>query len=254
MKPFVGNERMRGGFLNAVQVGPAFVQGRRIAKHIPRLQEAGGPNRGLVDVDRNGHAVFRLLVIGDSNVAGTGAPTHEVALTGQLAVDISAHRHVPVAWEAVGSRGATMEHIRTEELGLVKEHDPDMVILVAGANDAMTGRSLTHWEQDLRAVLAVFVDRSRGREILVAGVPPFRYFPALRAPLNEFLDRRAGLLDEVTAAVCTELGVVFVSFAEAPPLGEAFFAADRFHPSVAGYGHWARFLLNALQRHRDGTG
>lgn len=254
MGGIVGIERIRRAWLDAVQAGPSLLQGHRIARNIPRLQEAAGPNRGLVDAAGGGGAPLRLLVIGDSNVAGTGAPTHSVALTGQLAVRLSAQRRRPVAWEADGANGATMERIRHEVLGLIQEHDPDIVVLVAGANDTMSGRSPAHWESDLRAVLAAFLDPGGEREIVVAGVPPFRYFPALPTPLNEFLERRASRLDAVSARVCTELRLAFVSFADDPPLGEAFFATDRFHPSVAGYGHWAGYLLDVLQGRRPNPG
>ncbi len=254
MSGFVGIERIRSVWLDAVQAGPSLVQGRRVARKIPRLLEASGPNRGLADAADSGGVPLRLLVIGDSNVAGAGAPTHSEALTGQLAVRLSARRHRPVAWEADGANGATMERIRHEVLGLIQEHDPDIVVLVAGANDAMTGRSPAHWGSDLRAVLGAFVVDGRHREIVVAGVPPFRYFPALPTPLSQFLERRARRLDAVTAGVCAELRLDFVSFADDPAPGEAFFATDRFHPSVAGYGYWAAHLLDVLQEGRSDPG
>lgn len=238
------------GWLNLVQAGPSLFQGRRIVKNLPGLQGAIGPNNGIVDVHGTGGEPCRLLVIGESTVAGTGAPTHALALTGQLAVGLSDRRRLPVAWEAQGANGATLERIGNELLELVRQPDPDVVVLVAGANDVMAGRSPAHWRRDLRRILEVFVDSGRHREIVVAGVPPFRYFPALPVPLNAFLERRAGRLDAASAQVCAELGVAFVSFADDPPLGEAFFASDRFHPSVAGYGHWAAFLLDALNEPR----
>lgn len=230
-----------------VQAGPALVQGHRLVKTIPRLQEATGPKKGLADACGTGGTPCRLLVIGESTVAGTGAPTHALALTGQLAEGLSVRRHRPVAWEAQGANGATLERIGSEVLVRVQHPDPDIVVLVAGANDAMAGRTPAHWGGDLRRILAAFLDPGRPREIVVAGVPPFRFFPALPVPLNEFLERRASRLDAVSARVCTELGLAFVSFADDPPLGDAFFAADRFHPSVEGYGHWAAFLLDALK-------
>lgn len=239
---------MRNGLLDAMQAAPAYFQGRHVKKVVPLLGEAAGPNRGVADASGTGGEPLRLLVVGESTVAGTGAPTHDVALTGQLAVGLSVSRRRPVAWEADGSNGATLERIRREVLCLVQEHDPDIVILAAGANDAMTGRLPVNWGRDLRSVLGGFIDPGRPREIVVAGVPPFRNFPALPVPLNEFLERRAGRLDAVSARICAELGVGFVGFAGDPPLGDDFFASDHFHPSVVGYGHWAAFLLDALER------
>ncbi|GAA4381157.1 SGNH/GDSL hydrolase family protein [Paeniglutamicibacter cryotolerans] len=250
MTTFPTTEMMRNGWLDAVQAAPAYFQGRHVKKVVPLLGEAAGPKRGVADAAGTGGVPLRLLVIGESTVAGTGAPTHDVALTGQLAMGLSTRRSRPVAWEAEGSNGATMERIRREVLGLIQEHDPDIVFLAAGANDAMIGRLPGHWGRDLRLVIDVFIEPVRSREIVVAGVPPFRNFPALPVPLNEFLERRARRLDAVSARICAELGIGFVGFAGDPPLGDDFYASDHFHPSVAGYGHWASFLLDELERDR----
>ena len=58
-----------------------WLQGRRVRKHTPRLPEAPGPTVGTIPAA--GYAL-RLLVIGESTVAGCGAPDHAQALTGQL--------------------------------------------------------------------------------------------------------------------------------------------------------------------------
>lgn len=250
MTTFPMVDRVHSGWLDAVQAAPAYFQGRQVRKVVPMLGEAAGPKRGLAMAEGSAGVPLRLLVVGESTVAGTGAPTHDVALTGQLAAGLAARRHRAVAWEAEGSNGATLERIAREVLGLIQEHDPDIVVLAAGANDAMTGRFPAHWGRDLRGVLGAFIEPGRFREIVVAGVPPFRNFPALPVPLNEFLQRRALRLDAVSRRVCEELGVGFVDFAGDPPLGDDFFASDHFHPSVIGYGHWAGFLLDELERAR----
>lgn len=235
-------------WLDLAQALPAVVQGRRLKKVVPLLGEASGPKTGMAVSSVIDGVPTRLLVIGESTVAGTGAPTHDVALTGQLASRIALLRQRNVAWVAEGTNGATLRQIGRSVPILVNKHDPDIVVLAAGANDVMTGRRPRNWGEDLVSLLNEVIDPERPREVVVAGVPPFRHFPALPAPLNSFLDRRAGRLDAVTAQICTEMGARFVPFDDSQPLGDDFFGADRFHPSAVGYRRWAESLFGAPQQ------
>jgi hypothetical protein len=76
-----------------------YVQGRIVRRRTPKVPEAIGPSSGRV---QGGEPALRLVVIGESTVAGVGAPTHAEALTGQLAVAIARKRQRAVRWQALG--------------------------------------------------------------------------------------------------------------------------------------------------------
>src|SRR5262245_838679 len=87
-----------------------WLQGRHVRKHTPRLPGAAGPSVGTCLV---AGVPLRLLVIGDSPVAGVGAPDHGHALTGQIAAALAMRTGRTVDWRAVGKIGATADVART---------------------------------------------------------------------------------------------------------------------------------------------
>ncbi len=81
-----------------------LAQGLLTQRRVPRLPGAAGPAFGRVE---GREPMLRLLALGESTVAGVGAPTHAEALAGQLAQALAAHGGRAVGWRAAGQIGAT---------------------------------------------------------------------------------------------------------------------------------------------------
>src|SRR5688572_32862116 len=84
-----------------------WLQGRHVRRITPRLPEAAGPTLGTI---AGAGRPLRLLVIGESTVAGVGAPDHAHALTGQIAASLATRTGRGVHW-----------HARSEERRVGKE-------------------------------------------------------------------------------------------------------------------------------------
>lgn len=229
----------RGLMLDVVQVVPALVQGRKLRRDTPHLPDAAGPTRGTAHPPRESAGTLRILVIGESTVAGVGAPTQELALAGGLARGLAQKTGRAVEWEAVGKDGARLDAIRRELLPRILERRPSVVFLVAGVNDVLHLTPPMVWGARLGALIDHF--EAAGSKVVVAAVPPLEQFPVFGAPLRDFLVRRAEALDAMSARVCRERDVVFVPFGGFV-LDARFFAEDRFHPSASGYAQVADLL------------
>lgn len=217
-------------------------------RNVPRLPEADGPTQGLVAAGGASEppmTILNLLVLGESTAAGVGAPTHDVALVGHLARGIATATGRSVHWRVAGRNGATLRRIRFRLLPDVVDAPADVVVLIAGVNDVVSGRARSEWATHLDALLEALT-RS-GRTVIVPGTPPFMQFPALPEPLRSFLSRRATRLDAVTREVCAQHGALFVPFDPGARIGADFFASDRFHPSEAGYAEWAGLLVDRVR-------
>ena len=237
----------RGWVLDAIQALPALIQGKHVMRSVPRLPEASGPVDGNVPAPREGAPIARpleLVVIGESTAAGVGARTHEDALVGRLARHLAATRGRSVHWRVAGRNGATIRRIRHRLLPEIANNPADVVVIVAGVNDVVAGRSGAEWSEHLRAMLDVLA--GPGRAVIVAGIAPFRDFPALPSPLRPFLERKARRLDGLTREICEEYCAVFVPFDAGERIGPDFFASDNFHPSEAGYAQWAALIVAHL--------
>lgn len=130
----------------ALALGPLLLaQGRLVRRRAPRLPGALGPAAGRVD---GREPALRLLVLGESTVAGVGADSHEEALAGQLAHALAAHTGRAVEWRAAGQIGATAHEALTL-LSSVPATPVDATLVALGVNDSLRLHSPRRWTADL---------------------------------------------------------------------------------------------------------
>ena len=219
-----------------------WLQGRHVRKHTPRLPGAPGPTVGTIAAVG---VPLRLLVIGESTVAGVGAPDHAHALTGQIASALATRMGRTVHWHAVGKIGATARVARTELVPEVPETPVDIVVLAFGVNDVLEFHSPGRWTRDLTQLIGDLRARVGAAPVVLASVPPMGCFPALPQPLRGVLGWRAGTLDRAAQRSVATLVRVAHSPARLDPAGEMF-CTDRFHPSVEGYREWGSQIAESI--------
>ena len=81
-----------------------YLQGQYTRRKIGVLPDAGGERSGIAGY---GADTVKLLVIGESTIAGLGARTHEFALAGQFAQLLAARIGKKVDWTVIGKNGVT---------------------------------------------------------------------------------------------------------------------------------------------------
>lgn len=211
-----------------------WLQGRHVRKHTPRLPEAGGPTVGTIAA---AGTPLRLLVIGESTVAGVGAPDHAQALTGQIAAALATRTGRTVHWHAVGKIGATARVARTLLVREVPHTPVDIIVLALGVNDVLRFNAPTWWTRDLTALIADLRTRVGAAPVVLASVPPMGRFPAFPQPLRGVLGLQAAALDRAAQRCVPTLVRVAHCPIRLDPSGDMF-GTDRFHPSIQGYRVW----------------
>jgi|SRR4051794_34966138 len=198
-----------------------------------------------------GEHPLRLAVLGDSIAYGTGASSRSDTLASLLTDDLVARGRSTesrvFAWP--GARSAAL----STQVQRALAWQPDVAVIVIGAND------LTHFVPPHEAAealgRAVRTLRADGVQVVVAPAPdlsvvphvPFLMRPMVREASDSFRDEQ---VRQVRAAD----GIVV----EHDPTSQAFdadsslFAADRFHPSSAGYAVIAKALAPYVRRGADG--
>ena len=221
----------------------------------PRLPDAAGPQSGIANSSLILHpsslafgsslslppSFLNLVVLGESTVAGIGAPDHETALTGQAARALSQHTGRPVKWHAVGLSGATAATAHAQLVPRLAGLQADVCIIALGVNDVIKLRSPARWQRDLTALLTGVRAALGPVPLVLASAPPLEKFPALPEPLRTVFGARAARLNRAGAALSAALPqVVCVPFSRLPAPGE--FAPDGFHPGPAAYAVWGAQL------------
>ena len=211
-----------------------------------RLAPAGGSQTGLVGSADD--EPLRLLLVGESTVAGVGVGTQQEALAGQLAGQLATLLQRPVAWQALGENGITASEAVQHLLPQVSAADFDLVLLVFGVNDTTHFSSKRRWQTALESLAQAFAKADC--RIAFTAVPPMQHFSALPWLLRKMLGWRATLLDlqlsEVARRLSTSHCRVTLKFEP------EYMARDGYHPSALGYRVWAEglsgLLLGCLRR------
>ena len=204
-----------------------------------RLPPAEGAQSGLAGAALGGEPL-RLLLIGESTVAGVGVEAQEVALAGQLAQALAVRLGRPVAWRACGENGITAGEALERLLPQVAQEPADLVLLVFGVNDTTHFSSSHSWLNSLQGLARHFTER--GAQVVLAGVPPLQHFSALPWLLRQLLGWRARLLDRQQRALAQREGLACC--ATSLEMRPEYLALDGYHPSPIGYRVWGESLAD----------
>ncbi|MEU6020423.1 SGNH/GDSL hydrolase family protein [Micromonospora sp. NPDC048871] len=227
----------------AVLAGQAVVaRSRRYAQ--PELGLALRATVGRVDAPP-----LRLVLLGDSSALGVGVDRLGDTIGGQLAELLAegpAGRQVRLS--SVGVSGSRSTDLATQVARALLGAQPDVAVILIGANDATTLRR----PSEAAAYLGAAVHRLRqaGVEVVVGTCPDLGAVPAIAPPLRQvvgWVGRQVGRAQ--TKAVLDAGGAVVDLAAET---GQVFradagtFCHDGYHPSADGYRVWAHALLPAV--------
>lgn len=219
----------------------------------------------LVRGDYGAGAASVLAVLGDSTAAGLGVTSGDAADTvgGQLATALAATgRRVALRGFGVsGARAADLDgQVDRLEALLAEQRAPApaapapaaplVAVVLVGSNDATHLTSLVPVGEALdHAVLRL---RALGARVVVGTCPDMGSARAFDQPLRAVVGWRGRAVARVEAAAARAAGgePVDLGALTGPQFrrDQATTSFDRFHPSVQGYGVWARALLPAVVR------
>lgn len=164
-----------------------------------------------------------ILAFGDSLTSGTGA-NREQAYPAQLQALIS--RTVINAGIA-----GEVSHSGLRRLpALLKQHQPDLVIICHGGNDILRRLNLQQTRNNIQAMIDT--SRSHGAQVMLIGVPEFGIFLSSAEFYTELArNNRLPIENTVLSDV----------------LGVAAYKSDQIHPNAEGYGVMAKRLAVLLE-------
>lgn len=175
---------------------------------------------GLTPGGLHAQSPKRLLVVGDSLSAEYGIAKG----SGWVRLLEQRLQAQGMSWQVVNASisGDTTSGGRSRLPALLKTHQPQLVVIELGANDALRGLSLKASEDNLRAMIRAC--RAIGAQVVLVGmeIPPnfgARYTQAFRS-----LFTRVAQQDQVPLVPFLLAGI-----ADAPDAAN-WFQADRIHP------------------------
>mgnify|MGYP001825852302 CR=1 FL=1 len=164
-----------------------------------------------------------ILAFGDSLTYGTGAGKQQ-AYPAQLQALIS--RTVINAGIA-----GEVSHTGLRRLpALLKQHQPDLIIICHGGNDILRRHNLQQTRNNIQQMIDI--SQSHGAQVVLVGVPEFGLFLASAEFYTELADdNRLPIENTVLSDV----------------LKAAAYKSDQIHPNAAGYAFMAKRLAELLK-------
>ncbi len=220
-----------------------LTQGLYAFARTPRLLAPTGENAGVIAGDS---PTLRLLVLGESPVAGVGVEAAGEALTAQTALALHAATGHTISWRGIGQMGATARLARAALVARIPAGaEADVCVIALGVNDTLRLNAPPSWAREMSALVDDLRRVLNPSLVVLTAVPPVGQLTALPQPLRARLGRHAARLDAALQRVAHgQDDIVHVSM---PFEGGAdFLAADGFHPSALGYRAWGRQLAERM--------
>jgi lysophospholipase L1-like esterase len=225
-----------------------YLQGRYTRRKVGVLPDAAGETAGLSE-NGAGEPV-KLLVLGESTVAGLGASTHEKALAGRFAHELSNKLDRPVKWTVVGKSGVTAKETIRQLVPRVPEEKFDYILLGLGGNDVLKLSSPRKWRRDMTRLISLLREKNPDAVIFVTNCPMIVASPVIPQPVKGILWQLSRLHDRNIRDFSSRMRAVYYYHQPHDFDAEGFFA-DGIHPSEQGYADWSAAMMEFFSEKCD---
>lgn len=214
---------------------------------IVRLRRNGPPDGAPLDhtalVGEGLAEPLELVVLGDSAAAGYGNDHPEHAFPYQLGTRVAQRLGARVRIASVAASGATIDDVARDQVPALRAHDPDLVVVAVGVNDALGRRRSATARAHTAALLEGISGAAPRATPVLVGCPDLSTAPGLPWPLNALIGWRCRRIRSAQAAAAAS-GTIFVAH-RAPP-DPAHFGPDGLHPGPAGQAALAAAVVAAV--------
>lgn len=232
-----------------------YIQGKRVKKRIPRLSEARNPRGNSTTAEESGKGL-KMVVIGESTMAGVGVETHDEGFSGCLAGELSRIWGLDVEWSVHARSGYTVQELTEEILPEIHENGVDLIVVGVGANDAFALNSTWKWKIHITKMIKNVRLRYPTAAIVFSQMPPIKEFtaftPLMKFVMGNLVELYGRILERITINLenvhyVNEV-ITINSWAEKFSLEahKSEFFSDGVHPSRLTYETWAKDMAKQM--------
>ncbi len=209
---------------------------------------------GLVE---KGKESIRVLLMGESSIAGVGVRTHVEGIAGSLAKTMAAKYNYSVDWEVIAQSGITAAKAAQNLVPKIPLREFDLIVVGMGANNTFNFHSPYRWKSEVTHLIDRLIQAQPNCPIVFLNMPPVHQLPAL-PKVFQFL---MGTLNSSFHTILKDLTKKYeqvhfsdekISFQKwlrhAPPNSKIKdFFSDGVHPSRLTYKIWGQEMFKYLQ-------
>ncbi len=223
-----------------------------IYREIGRAGLPASDTQGTYDFSANSDSSGQLVysALGDSLTAGVGTLSYEESYPYLIAQKLTATGNA-VTLNNRSYPGARTADIVKDLLPAAIADDPDIVTILAGVNDIHGFVSRSDFRNNYQAIISALKKRTHAR-IYAVGIPLIGSDSLLLPPYNYYFKSETVAFNRIIADLAESNNIDYIDL-YTPTVDQLrpdgpLLAADRFHPSAAGYALWADIIYDQLNR------
>lgn len=195
------------------------------------------------------HPWHHYVAVGDSFTEGVGDPVAGFAMLGaadRLAAALS-QTNPDLRYTNLAQRGLLVNEIREQQLAAALALKPDLVSVIAGANDILTGRfSAACWEEEFRTLYETLT--GAGATVIAATLPEFPILRTLPGPLQTRVKGNFVRGNAVIERLAAQHQIVLVdAWAISQRSAPGDWSEDGVHLNARGYFKFAQEVVAFLE-------
>ena len=196
------------------------------------------------------HPWHHYVAMGDSFTEGFGDPADGFAKLGvadRLAAALRQSKP-DLRYTNLAVVGLTVAEIREQQLEPALRLKPDLVSVVAGANDILTGRfSATRWEEEFALMFEALTQT--GAAVITANLPDFPVLRTIKEPLQARVRSNIARGNSVIERLAAQYRAIFVdAWAISQRSDRGDWSEDGVHLNSRGYFKFAQEMLTSLEQ------
>lgn len=223
-----------------------YIQSLLIQRKVKKLPAADGDTGITGDIYEKD---IRILIIGESTMAGVGILKHSNGFAGTLAKELSEKLKVNIHWKVYAKRGFTVKQLIKYIIPDIAEDNFDLIVIGVGGNDTFELRNPSKWRNNINDLILSLRFRFKDALVVFLNMPPIKDFPAFSSLLKISLGNLVELLGKVLHdVVSSKKGVYFNNklidmenwMDEYDVVNKNKLFSDGVHPSEIAYQAWAK--------------
>lgn len=191
------------------------------------------------------HMWKRFVAIGDSFTEGIGDEVEGIALKSWVDHFVQLCEN-DIEYANFAKRGLVTKEIRSQQLEKALTFKPDLVSLIAGANDVLKGRwNHNAYKNDMEFMINTL--SKTGADIMIANLPDFTVRLPFASEKKQIIKEQLLEANDVICSLSREYKLHHVDFWSHPLVNDnTLWFKDLIHPNSKGYVKVAELIFSSV--------
>lgn len=191
----------------------------------------------------------KLVVLGDSLMAGTGSSQEENGMAYLIAKNLARGQNIEM--HNFSRPGMGVDDVLIRQTPEAIKVNPDYIVLMIGTNDVHNKMAASEFDDYYSKILNE-LNKNTKAKITVINIPFIGSSEILLPPWNHVLSWRINLFNNIILSQAKDYNLEVIDlkkeFMNKFLSASDLYSGDQFHPSDKGYNLWVNFINSQIKK------